>query len=741
MRFLALLASLALGSALFGAGTTAWEMTSYQDFIRGRFEGLSLTRDGRLTVAPRTDTLFTSDQPIVWSLAQGRDGTVYAATGHRGRLYQIDKSGKSTLLWTADQPEIFALAVDSQGALYAGTSPDGKVYRIAQGKASEYFAPGARYIWSLAVGRDGALYVGTGDQGKIFRVTAAGQGELYYSTGQSHITSLAIDAGGRLLAGSEPNGILYRVAAKDKAFVLYDANLPEIRAIVPAPDGTIYAAALGGSVRRAQSAAQAAQAAAAASMAATPITTITVTADSQAGADVKPVQPQDSTAAKQAQAAAAQAAAQPAPTLDLTGVEKSALYRINPDNSVETLWSSKEENAYDMLSSGGQIVFATDGAGRIYRLTADRKVTLVTQTNEAEATRLLADGGKVLAATGNLGKIYRLSDQPGISGTYEAPVHDAGSVAHWGRLSWRADGGALEFRTRTGNSLRPDATWSEWSKPLSTPGAVTSPNARYVQWKAELHGGAILDAVTLAYIPQNTPPVVKSINVFSVPAPASSVKSAPQASSTGAYSITVTDTGDAGASPSTGTPTQTLSRAAAQQISVTWQADDPDGDRLIYSLSFRGEDEREWKLLKGQLHDNSYTIDGDALADGRYFFRVTASDREANPPSAAREADLISVPVLIDNTPPVVQASAPRRNGGSVALDFEAIDAASPLRRCEYSLDAGPWTPVEAADGVIDSPRESFQLRLADVPAGEHVLVVRAVDSAGNAGLAKVVIR
>ena len=109
---------LAMAPALFGAGTTAWEMNSYQDFIRGRFQGLSLTRDGRLTVAPKIDTFFSSDQPIVWSMAQGRDGTVYAATGHRGRLYEIDKSGKSKLLWTADQPEIFALAVDASGALH-----------------------------------------------------------------------------------------------------------------------------------------------------------------------------------------------------------------------------------------------------------------------------------------------------------------------------------------------------------------------------------------------------------------------------------------------------------------------------------------------------------------------------------------------------------------------------------------------------------------------------------------------
>jgi hypothetical protein len=120
---------------------------------------------------------------------------------------------------------------------------------------------------------------------------------------------------------------------------------------------------------------------------------------------------------------------------------------------------------------------------------------------------------------------------------------------------------------------------------------------------------------------------------------------------------------------------------------------------------------------------------------------VTASDREANPPSSAREAELVSVPVLIDNTPPLVHAGAPRRNGTSVELEVEASDAASPLRRCEYSIDAGPWTPLEAVDGVIDSPQESFQVRLRDVAAGEHVVVIRAIDSAGNAGLAKVVLR
>ena len=47
--------------------------------------------------------------------------------------------------------------------------------------------------------------------------------------------------------------------------------------------------------------------------------------------------------------------------------------------------------------------------------------------------------------------------------------------------------------------------------------------------------------------------------------------------------------------------------------------------------------------------------------------------------------------------------------------------------------------PVEAADGITDSQREQFHLHLANLKPGEHVIVVRVYDSAGNAGLAKVV--
>ena len=75
----------------------------------------------------------------------------------------------------------------------------------------------------------------------------------------------------------------------------------------------------------------------------------------------------------------------------------------------------------------------------------------------------------------------------------------------------------------------------------------------------------------------------------------------------------------------------------------------------------------------GELWDLDALADACA-ADGRYVFRVTASDRPSNPANFARDAELVSAPVLIDNTPPVVTAAAPVRNGTSVTIDVDATD-------------------------------------------------------------------
>ncbi len=749
------LLALVLGAIAHASSPTAWETNTYQDFSKARLDGVSIHRNGTVTLAPKLDPVFDSGQPVVWSAAAGPDGSVYLGTGHKGRVYRVDAAGKGELLWTAPEAEVFAIAVDASGAVFAATSPNGKIYRIQGKQGAEYFNPGAKFIWALAAAKDGSLYAATGDDGKVFRVTAPGRGEVYYETGQGHVTSLAIDARGRLLAGSDPNGILYRIEARDKAFVLHDASFPEIRAIVPTADGGAYIAAMGGAAAK-QSGAAVTAAPAATGTGQTPVvtTTITVTDDgtaAQGGADIKPKPPQQGQPQQNQPQQGQQQQQQTAVTssvIEIPGLDKSAILRIHPDNPVETLWTSKDENAYDIAASGAGLLVATDNQGRVYRL-ENRKLALLAETREGEVLRVIPHRGGALLATGEQGKLLRLGDAAAPEGSIESPVHDASAVARWGKLGWRAetcDGCSIAFSVRAGNSARPDKTWSDWSAPLtdSAGAAIPVPNARYVQWKAALRGTAgaspALDSVRLTYHPQNSPPLVKSVTVtaqISAVAPLKQAQQQPAA----AYSITVTDTGESGATSATGTATQPITRAAVEGVLVSWAAEDTDGDKLFYSLHVRAEGETEWRPVKLDFAETSHVVEAESLADGRYWFRVTATDRAANPPADAREVELVSAPVLADRTPPVVAASAPARSGAAVEVRVEASDASSPLRAAEYMLDHGPWIPLAALDGVVDSAKESFVVRIDPAPAAGRALVVRVYDSANNAGVIRTIIR
>ena len=90
----------------------------------------------------------------------------------------------------------------------------------------------------------------------------------------------------------------------------------------------------------------------------------------------------------------------------------------------------------------------------------------------------------------------------------------------------------------------------------------------------------------------------------------------------------------------------------------------------------------------------------------------------------------------MEDTPPVIHIQQQNRTD----IAFDAQDAASVLRRAEWCIDAGPWTPIAPVDGILDSPSEQFRLHLDNVPPGEHLLVIRVVDSGNNTGLAKVIL-
>lgn len=721
------------------ATSTAWEMTGFSDFLKGHLKGLSLTADGLLRPGPSPKWGAPLDQPALWSLTAAPDGTVYGATGNQGKVFHIGADGKSTTVWSAEQSQVFAVCATSDGTLYAGSSPNGGVYRLQNGKGEMLWKSPAKYIWAIQAAADGTLYIATGEPGRIYRVVPSGRADVYYDTGQANVTTLAIGPNRHLYAGSDPNGIVYDISAPNTGTVLYDSTLPEIRAIAVDSIGTVYIAAMGGAVATRTATGTATTAGSSAAVVASTPTVITVT--EQAGMKITP------DAAKTGTSTSSTPATSNTSVVEVSGVEKSAIYRIATNHAVETLRSSKEDNVFDLIVDNGAVLFSTDDHGRIYRLTGVgmHKTTLIAEPGDGETTRLLETKSGLYAGLSNPARVVAFGAEASEPASYESQVHDSISVARWGHLQWHGTGSGIVFRTRTGNASRPDGTWSAWSGPISDPehALIQSPPARFIQWRAEWPAGnqTEINTVSVPYLSQNSPPAIHSITVTSVTGTNAAKAAANTSTSTAAYSVTVTDTGEPPTTTTSTTPTQTISRLQTTQTQISWQADDPDSDKLVYTVYFRAEDEQEWQLIRSRMFENTLLLDPDVFADGRYFFKVMASDSPSNAYEYALETEMVSTPILIDNTPPLVTLGTPSRNGVVVELDVDAADKTSPLRLCEYSLDAGLWQPVESVDGVTDSPHERFHLKLENVRPGEHLLVVRVYDSANNAGLARVVLR
>ena len=423
--------------------------------------------------------------------------------------------------------------------------------------------------------------------------------------------------------------------------------------------------------------------------------------------------------------------------------ERSALMRIVDGQAVEKLWTSNEEQLLGMslrAADEGGVLFATDRGGRVYRTGLDRRLSLVSQTGQSQLTVLEGASDGVLAGSAHGGALYRLNSRPAASGVYESAPRDTGGVSSWGQVSWRGsvpDGAGLEIRTRSGNMHRPGPGWSSWSEPLadSNGSAISSPPARFLQWQATLRGEATLSSVRVHYLPQNSAPVVRSVNVVPETAQSDSSSASQSSDSTSSYSITVSASGES--SPPT-PMAQQGNGGSVRKLAIVWSAQDPDGDTLRAEVSFRGEGETVWKTISKDLPGPKFSIDSDALADGRYEFRVRVDDGLVNPAERSLSADRISSPVLVDQTPPSVTVLA---SGAGGEPRFQASDAASAIRVAEYSVDAGDWKPVLSDDGILDSPVETFTLRLGDLAPGEHLVVLRVRDRVGNTALGKALLR
>src|SRR5919204_1475944 len=110
MKKLAWVLPLAAAIPLLAVTPQFWEIRTYDDFRKGKLTNLSLTSDDELVLAPRFDTVFNTEQTLIWSAVTDSKGNVYLGTGHDGKIFKVDPSGKGSMLADLAELDVLALA-------------------------------------------------------------------------------------------------------------------------------------------------------------------------------------------------------------------------------------------------------------------------------------------------------------------------------------------------------------------------------------------------------------------------------------------------------------------------------------------------------------------------------------------------------------------------------------------------------------------------------------------------------
>src|SRR4029077_9170463 len=369
-------------------------------------------------------------------------------------------------------------------------------------------------IWDLAFAADGTLYVATGDKGQIFAVSPDGKSELFYASDEAHIRVFAFDTHNNLLAGTEPSGRILRITRPENSshkgkdspagegFVLYETGKREVTALTVAPDGEIYAAAIGEKQRPA--------APAPTTVVTTPQGTTTITG----GAVVLGGQPQGQT-----------------PFIPFPQQPSSSIYRLSLDAAPEELGNSRDDVVYSLaLNADGRLLAGTGNNGALLAIDGRGVFAQLAKSGSAQITGISrGPNGKIFLCTANPGKVFSVGPEYQPEGTYESRSFDAQLFSKWGRLDWWSPPPAasaakstaasseprLEFFVRSGNTEDPGKEWSRWFGPYAKPStSVECPPARFAQWKAVIHDGRPddgVDWVSLAYLPRNVAPIIDGI--------------------------------------------------------------------------------------------------------------------------------------------------------------------------------------------------------------------------------------
>lgn len=710
------------GTAL-AAGPVYWDWPVGRGFDELERDGLALDWQGHLTRGLDHRDMGPAGPEVFWELSADGQGGFLAGSGHGGELYQFDAKGRPLLLAQLDGEEIFSTLALPSGEILVGCGPDGQVYRIPAGGSPELVGKvEGGYVWDMARDpRTGEVWLAGGSPAAVYRWTGAGELERVHALQAQNCLAVTFLSDGSLLLGTQGPGLVYRLdpTRPQELAVLYQTAQDEVRQFLTGPDQQTFFLALNSG--------------------------------------------EDTSGDKAANGL--KNGGMPANLLDImdirpeSSVDRSALYRVDPSGTVSVHWTSDLDLMIAAYSpafgwlAGGPLESDSEDAV-IYQLEAPAQSSAVAAWPGGDVLDILVQPGKdrgdrILVAQAHPGGISELGHFDEGAALAQSPPLDGRQKIDWGRLTWTGQdpGGKLRWSVRGGESSDPDAGWSAWSSARKGHDhAIDLPTSRFLQWRVTYPRGSReefeVTGVSISGWQENLPPLIRQLELEKV----SDISLGGMMNG----SDNVTQTYRSGLKAEFSRNSRADRRATGDRAAVTrpvrvftWQGQDPNGDRLVYTLAYQRLGDQAWRDIVTKTEETIGAWDTSDVPDGHYRVRLTASDELDNPQQLSRQARLQTGPVQVDNTAPVIEDFRLEQTQDGFLVTLAGRDRDSHLAEAVVFLPDGRPQRLDPVDRICDSHQEKFSARIPwpqpgrGSENGPWQVRVEIRDMAGNLAIAE----
>jgi hypothetical protein len=717
---------------LYGAGSAYWELNDKNELRKGELENLIMTPDGNFALGKSVNKIETKE-PSIWTSTKTKKGEIYVGSGS-GKVYKLSNNKLEEIFATGEMLVTSLLATDDNDLL-AATIPNGKIFKITtSGKITGtlFTTLTSKYVWALiSHPSEKLVYAATGPDGKIYEIPGDGKSKIFYDTKKSvNILSMVFDGKDCFYFGTSNPGILYKISLKGKPEIISDFGDAEIKTLIH--DGKqLYLSVNSGIRVPPQEFLSAVQAAAA-----QPQKSPQQPPSQQPGQKSLPQEENknkqdgmkekneseesEPTPAEGQPAEIMQENVQPTspPPEQPKAVVQSAIYKILPNGIIREIISFNNCYLTEIkLNEQGEVFAGTDNTGKLFHINSEGKLSIPFDMEANQILTFLLDknGNADIIGTGGPGAIYIINQKDASRGSYTSEVYDAKFIAQWGNFTWKGKG-KLGFQSRSGNTLKPDDTWSDWTDGKKTmpdePIRPNSPQGRFFQFKFILDDdkSAEFKQTRLAYLINNQMPKLISLTVTEGPP-------APQNPPM----------------PGIQTP-PSVPHSVSKRIA--WQAVDSDGDQLGYRLYYKRDDQKAWIPINPDNLSiaNEFNWNTLNLADGKYQIKVLVTDEKVNPAERVLHDEKISTLIIIDNTKPEILDIRVTKE----ICTGKITDDLGPIKQINYNIDGVEWKILYPKDNLLDDKTEEFEIQLAGLKKGTHTIIINAFDESGNLGIGQI---